>query len=181
MPLGLIWRCKLYRDPCFAPMTMIDAVDIDFKYEKAEINTDLPFPIWKTSIVNNNPPLIDAIYIPTQKHRPPPFTKLKILRQHAKRIYLLFSSDQSGWAKEIGFDDVISFLDINTYFDIELYKKHFTSQNPSILIDPFYDVPAKRTFALDHASRNGFDIIGFLDDDIQLTPRNLLCIRKALN
>ena len=153
---------------------------IDYGYEDSERNIDLPFPTLEPSTTNNHLPYIDAIYIPTQEHRPAPFTSLETLKKHSKRIYFLFSSGKSKWAKELVSNRLFYFTNINTYFDLDQYKKHISSQNPSACINPYYDIPAKRSFAIEHAKSHKFDRIGFLDDDIRLSSNDLLRLRMAL-
>ena len=155
---------------------------MNYNYQNAEINTDLPFPICKPNTsVTGKLPYIDAIYIPTQEHRPELFTALTTLKKHSKHIYLLFSGTKSKWAGSLCSKRISNLTELNSCFDLEQYKNHITSQNPSTCINPDYDIPAKRTFALEHAKSNKFSRIGFLDDDIKLNSEDLLNVRIALS
>jgi hypothetical protein len=155
---------------------------LNFDFEDSVVNVDIPFlALEPKAVAGTKPPLIDAIYIPTQEHRPILFTNIDILKKHAKHIYLLFSNNNSKWADELDSDKISVIRNFNSCFDIKQYNSHATSKNPSILINPNYDIPAKRTFSLEHAKIKNFNCIGFLDDDIQLTSKDLLRVRIALS
>lgn len=155
---------------------------IDYNYQDSEINTDLPFSTWKPNAsVDKELPYIDAIYIPTQEHRPELFTSVNTLKKHSKHIYLLFSGNKSKWARKLDSRRISNLTDLNSCFNLEQYNNHITSQNPSTYINPDYDIPAKRTFAFEHAKSHKFSRIGFLDDDIQLDSEDLLRVRIALS
>ena len=153
---------------------------LDLTFKAAEVNTDMPFAAEEriTSTAGATP-LIDAIYMPTQSHRPPPATDLNLLAHHSERVYLLFSDSEAKWSTD-AIPKVVAKCDLATYFDLDSYLGHPVSANPSVEIAPQYDIPSKRTWALIHARSQGYAAIGMIDDDIQLSATDLIRVRQAI-
>ena len=156
-------------------------VNCDLTYSVGEVDRDMPFVVEDQIFrEGRDGPLLDAIYMPTQSHRPPPATDLRLLAQHSERIYLMFSTEEAQWARA-SIPGIITKKNLSQYFDLRRYLKHPLSANSSVKFAPRYDIPAKRTWALTHARKNGFATIGLLDDDIALEAADLLRVRRTLD
>jgi hypothetical protein len=145
---------------------------------RAITSSVVPYPTWRSTSRTSapSPPLLDAVFIPTQAHRRPPATELTLLRKHARHVVLLFSDGLAEWAA----DSECQAHDDLSRFDADAYDSLPTARPPSRLLMPEYDIPAKRTYALQLARQAGWEHIGLLDDDIGLTSRDLTRARRAL-
>jgi len=146
-------------------------------YSEAVVDTTMPFPLRRAQRKNYDPPLLDAIYVPTQSHRPATATEISSLLRHSKRVVLQYSNGQApGRAPE----GVEIWDGIEPGFAAR-YQTLAPNLNPSAALAPGYDIPLKRSAALDDAERRGLGAIGLLDDDISLTERDLLDLRRLLD
>jgi hypothetical protein len=122
---------------------------------------------------------LDAIYIPTQRHRPPPGTRLEILFRHADQVTLLVSDDAPVWAENHTFGD-LRIVSVKEMVLDPCFDKYPGSRNPSVQFGPHYDLPLKRTYALQAAREASHTRIGLLDDDILLDDQALMKARAAV-
>lgn len=146
----------------------------------AHSNFKLRIPTFhiETSELESECALLDAIYVPTQSHRPPLYTEIELLLRHTRHLVLLFTDGVSDWSTTAP-SGVQKYEKIAEYFDIDEFHSLSSSRNTSSRIMADYDIPAKRNFALQHAAHNGYRFIGLLDDDIELTDENLLLARMS--
>lgn len=156
------------------------ASDLDLSYRKAVQNKSIPFELWNRDGGVASPPKLDAIYIPTRAHRPPPSTPIRVLRTHARHIYLLYTAQSARWVASREDPSLVVEEHVPTRANLAAYYAHTTSSNPSAALMPTYDIPAKRTYALAHARERGLTRVGLLDDDILLRSTDLLRVRRAL-
>lgn len=121
-------------------------------------------------------PMLDAVYIPTLLGRKNILKSLQILECHVKQIVLLYQGPVPEWLK---LNDYPSTIIINEFTEVGvLCSQHcLSSENPAKEYLEQYDIPLKRNFALNHAQKNKFDIIGLIDDDILFEDSHLLKAR----
>ncbi|MCL2467481.1 MAG: hypothetical protein FWF02_07945 [Micrococcales bacterium] len=124
-------------------------------------------------------PLIDAIYIPTQQHRPELATPMATLLKHAKSVHILCSGVAPTWARYDS--NVVVWENLSTYFDTDAFIRLPGNANSSSSILPEFDIPEKRQFALERSRNLGLHNIGLLDDDITLSDEDLLAARSSLS
>lgn len=152
---------------------------LDLNYKDAVINSNIPFEFYKPQL-NSATPMIDALYIPAQAHRPIPSTNPNILKNHVKSVYLLFSDMPAVWAFEIDHPNVKIITNMREIRKSSPYIKHESSNNPGNCYKPNYDIPFKRTYSLKNALNFDQEYVGFLDDDITLDDDDFFNIRKAM-
>ena len=139
----------------------------------------MPFPQRSPLSMIATPPLLDAIYMPTQGHRATPATQVTELHRHCGRLVLQFSGEIAPWAIET-IDHTEVRRSLSEEFE-ERYCQFSANQNSSVALSPNYDIPAKRSAALEDARFRGFKYIGLLDDDIYLSQADLLHARTLLH
>jgi hypothetical protein len=152
---------------------------IDPSYAEAVVNPDTRFP---TLVVDNRATeRLNAIYIPTQRHRPPPLTSLELLAAKADEVHLLFSAGElPAWLDDFALPNVVGRTLAPEVRD-RLNSELKSSVNPSNRHAPGYDIPFKRNVALMESRWSGRRTIGLLDDDILLTAAQLDSAATALS
>jgi hypothetical protein len=161
--------------PVWLPDPMLN---LDPDYAEAVVNPDTRFPI--LSHRKRPASKLDAIYIPTQKHRPPPETSLALLAQAAVEVHLLFSENgKPDWFFELGLKNVFARTVTASKRDM-LNSRLDSTRNPGNRHAPSYDIPYKRNLALLESRRARHKSIGLLDDDILLSVDQLDSVVAAL-
>jgi hypothetical protein len=114
---------------------------------------------------------IDAFFIPTLCKRNNILSIIKTINEHRNANIFILSSGNNEMIKNIPSN--VSIID----FDKNAHKQYITSFkstiNPTYFINPNFDLPTKRNFALNFSRLNGFKNIALIDDDIILTQQHI--------
>lgn len=131
----------------------------------------LTSPFGRIYTGEKNEGLLDAIYILTLADRKMPSTNLEWLLHYTKEVVLLFSSECAEWVDDIG--NKVRVERVNNTGFYEKYMKRPENNNISIKWRTNFDIPLKRSYALQEAKEKGFKHILLLDDDIYMSNDNM--------
>lgn len=92
----------------------------------------------------------------------------------------MFTDEVAIWAKTIDHPQVYVYANMRQQRNNSNISKYSSTQNPSQIHKPDYDIPYKRNVALLDARENDYRTICLLDDDITLTNDDFLKAREAL-
>lgn len=147
----------------------------------AIVNVDIPIPIKYPPLGFNgsNARLIDAIYIPCLNPKTPLASNLEVLSEFSNQVVLLCSRGGPDLSERL--PKVTIYENLATSMEYTSFLEERSSMNPSLLVRRDYDLPFKRTMALKHAKECGFQLIGLLDDDIELTDLHLRKVGLCFN
>lgn len=152
---------------------------MNINYKEAIPNTDIPFEVFAAPALEQIP-LIDAVYVPTQSHRPLLETEISVLKNNSKTLHFLFSENAAPWVKDVDHPNLYIHTNLESERRLSQFMHYSCAKNPSNAFKPNYDIPYKRNLSLLDASRNNYKTICLLDDDITLTDNDFRKARVAL-